>query len=134
MTTARARYEAKTKVVSFRVGLDLYQDLDKIKADNRLSYADLIKLGAGITKDQVQAKLNAASDLETKLAALELSVRDKKQALSHFELKEKRKIMDKLEAEARIFRLFDLGWSLEEVGFDLGISQAETYEHFKEQP
>lgn len=70
MTTARERYEAKTRVVTFQVHQKLYDDLKKIKAETGLSFADLIKLGAGKTRAEIEATLAEASNPEAKLAEL----------------------------------------------------------------
>jgi hypothetical protein len=48
MTTARERYEKKTKVVTFRVSQEMAREIAEMKTNTGLSNADLIKLG-GIT-------------------------------------------------------------------------------------
>ena len=70
MTTARERYEAKTKVVTFRVHQGLYEDLKKIKTETSLSFTDLIKLGAGIARDEIEAKIAEENDWQGKLEKL----------------------------------------------------------------
>jgi len=44
MTTARERYEDKTKVVTFRVPREVHKELEAVKARTGLSNADLIRL------------------------------------------------------------------------------------------
>jgi len=64
MTTARERYEKKTKVVTFRVHQEVYDQIEEIKAKTMLSNADLMKLGAGIAQGEIKAKLADISGLE----------------------------------------------------------------------
>ena len=64
MTTDKKRYEQKTKVVTFRVSNEIYDQIEDAKAKTGLSNADLIKLGAGIAQEEIKAKLAELSGLE----------------------------------------------------------------------
>ncbi len=132
MTTARERYEAKTKVVTFRVNQEVYEELAKVKTEAGLSFADLVKLGAGIATGEIKQKLVEMGNLQVKLGELRQAVQVENQRLTEVMGKERKEHFAKLETEARIFRLFDLGWSIEEAGFKLGFNQEEAYKHFKE--
>ncbi len=132
MTTARERYEAKTRVVTFRVHQGLYEDLKKIKTETSLSFADLVKLGAGIAQDQIEAKIAEENDLQGKLKELREAVQTEKQRVADIAAKERQEQLVKLEHEIKAFRLFDLGWGIEEARFKLGMSQSEVSRHFNE--
>jgi len=54
---SKGRYEAKTKVVTFRVAKEEYQQLEEVKMNTGLSNADLIMLGAGIAREKREARL-----------------------------------------------------------------------------
>lgn len=132
MTTARERYEAKTKVVTFRVPLQLYQEIQNIKAESGLSFSDLIKLGAGKAKAKIEAKIAQSNNLEAKLVELNEAVEAGKKRLAEGALKEKAEQLAALSREIGVFRLFDSGWTIEEVSLKLGISKNDSYERFKE--
>ncbi len=132
MTTARERYEAKTKVVTFQVHQKLYDDLNKIKTETGLSFADLVKLGAGITRDKIEAKITEENDLQEKLKELREAVQTEKKRVADIAAKERQEQLVKLEHEIQAFRLFDLGWSIEEARFKLRMSQADVSRHFNE--
>jgi predicted CopG family antitoxin len=89
MSTARERYEAKTKVVTFRVNRELYEELKSIKADSGLSFTDLVKLGAGITRDEIEAKIEEIHGLQGKLEQLKETVQAEKQLVADMIAKEK---------------------------------------------
>ena len=59
------------------------------------------------------------------------AVKNKKQRVADIAAKERQTQLVKLEYEMKAFRLFDLGWSVEDAMFKLGISQAEISQHFK---
>ena len=84
MTTARERYEAKTKVVTFRVSHELYDDLEEIRGKADLSFADLIKLGAGIAREEIEKKLSEVSELQDQLAELRKTIRQDQKTLESF--------------------------------------------------
>jgi len=130
MTTARERYEAKTKVVTFRVHQGLYEDLKRIKTETGLSFADLIKLGAGIARDEMETKIAEISDLQGKLEQLREAVQTEKKRVADIAAKERQEQLVKLEHELQAFRLFDLGWSIEEVRLKLRMSRAEVWQRF----
>ena len=131
MTTARERYEAKTRVVTFRVQQELYEELSKIKTETGLSFADLVKMGAGIAQDEIAIKITETSDLQTKLEELRKAVQTEKQLAADITANERQAQLAKLEHEIQAFRLFDLGWSVEEARFKLGMTQAEISQHLK---
>jgi len=131
MTTARERYEAKTKVVTFRVNEELYDELKEINAESGLSFADLVKLGAGIARDEIEDKISELGDLQEKLKRLREAVQTEKQLAADIVAKERQERLKKLEQEIQAFRLFDMGWSIEEARFKLGMTQTEISQHFK---
>ncbi len=130
MTTARERYEAKTKVVTFRVNHELYGELKTVTVETGLSFTDLIKLGAGIARDEIAAKIAEINDLQGKLKELREAVQTEKKRVADIAAKERQEQLVKLEHELQAFRLFDLGWSIEEARFKLGMSQAEVWQRF----
>ena len=132
MNTARKRYEAKTKVVTFRVNHELYDELKKLKAKSGLSFADLVKLGAGIAREEIEDKIEEIRNLEGKLEQLREAEQSEKQMVADMMVKEKQAQHEKLEREIEIFRLFDLGWSIEEVDFKLNMGRREVSKYFDE--
>jgi len=132
MNTARKRYEAKTKVVTFRVNHELYDELKKLKAKSGLSFADLVKLGAGIAREEIEDKIEEIRNLEGKLEQLREAEQSEKQLVADMMVKEKQAQHEKLEREIEIFRLFDLGWSIEEVDFKLKMGRREVSKYFNE--
>jgi len=132
MNTARKRYEAKTKVVTFRVNHELYDELKKLKAKSGLSFADLVKLGAGIAREEIEDKIEEVHNLQGKLAQLREAEQAKRQLVADMMAKEKQAQHQKLEREIEIFRLFDRGWSIEEVDFKLKMGRREVSKYFNE--
>ena len=132
MTTARERYEAKTKVVTFRVNQELYEDLEQVRNKAGLSFTDIIKLGAGIALEEIEKKLTEISKLQGQLAELQKSIRNEQKTLDEFIEKQKQERLSKLEHDYQIYSLFDAGWSTEEVSFNKKITQKEAYEYFKQ--
>jgi hypothetical protein len=132
MTNARERYEAKTRVVTFRITRELYEELDEIRKEADLSFADLIKLGAGIAEEEIEKKLAEESKLKEQLADLRSAIRDEQQALDEFIDTARKKQLAKLEQQCQIYSLLDAGWNIDEVRFKLGIGRAEVSRHLKE--
>ena len=132
MTTARERYEKKTRVVTFRVHQEEYEQVEEVKARTGLSNADLIKLGAGIAQDEIKAKLANISGLKDRLAELMASVRQEEQRLRESLDKERGRRLKELDTEMKAFRLFDRGWRVETVSYELGIPQATAHYYFEE--
>lgn len=132
MTTARERYEQKTKVVTFRVSLEVFKELEEIKAKGGLSYADLIKLGAGFALDEIKAKLAQISGLENKLAELSSAIERGQQRLDESVGEDRHRQLEELDTEMKAFRLFDRRWRVETVSYKLGISQATARHYFDE--
>jgi len=132
MNTARKRYEAKTKVVTFRVNHELYDELKKLKAKSGLSFADLIKLGAGIAREEIEDKIEEIRNLQGKLEQLKKAEQAGKQTVAAMIDKEKQVQHEKLERELEIFRLFDRGWSIEEVDFKLKMGRRALSKYFNE--
>lgn len=129
MTTARERYEAKTRVVTFRVHQEVFDQLEEVKARAGLSNADLIKLGAGIAREEIRAKLAEESGLQDRLAELKVAVEKAQQRVSEFIEEERSRRLGELDAEMQAFKLFDQGWRTEQVSFKLAIPQRKA-EHF----
>jgi hypothetical protein len=132
MTTARQRYEAKTKVVTFRVPNEIYDQIEDAKAKSGFSNADLIMLGAKIAQEEIKAKLAQTSGLESKLAQLKAAIRQTEQELDKVLAEEKKHRLVELDTEIEAFKLFDRGWSLEEVSFKMGIPHEIVYRYFQE--
>lgn len=132
MTTARKRYEQKTKVITFRVSNEIYDQIEDAKVKTGLSNADLIKLRAGIAQEEIKAKLSEASGLDRRLAQLKVSIRQTQQELDRVIAQERKRRLAKLDTEIEVFKLFDQGWALEEVSFKIGIPYETTYRYFQE--
>lgn len=130
MTTARERYEAKTKVVTFRVSQKLYRELQKIKAESGLSFADLVKLGAGIAHSEIEDKIEEIHGLQAKLEQLRKTAEAEKQLVADTIEKEKQAQHENLKRELEIFQLFDLGWSIEEAMFRMQMGRMEVSDYF----
>jgi len=121
MTTARQQYEQKIKVVTFRVHQEVYEQLEEVKARTGLSNSDLMKLGTGIAREEMKAKLANISGLEDKLAELESSVTREEQSLRESLSEERKHRLGELGKEMKVFKLFDRGWRVETVSYKLGI-------------
>lgn len=132
MTTARQRYEAKTKVVTFRVHRELYDELERIRARIGLSYADLVKLGAGLAGDQLKSKIDQAAGLQSKLDALRKELQTAQEDVKQVLARQTREHQAKLEQEAQAYRLFDAGWPVAEVCLKLSIGDKPCYDLFKQ--
>jgi len=132
MTTARERYEAKTRVVTFRVSNELYEELEGIREESNLSFADLIKLGAGIAREEIDEKLSEINELQEQLAELRKAFKKEQKQLDVFRENATKEILSKLEQQYKIYTLFDAGYSTNEVRFKLKIGRSEIYQNFKE--
>ena len=132
MTTARERYEAKTRVVTFRVSQELYDELKNIKTKSGLSFADLVKLGAGIARDEIEAKVEEINGLQGKLKQLRGTVQNEKQLIADMIAREKQVQQENLKRELEVFQLFDLGWSIEAVMFKMQMGRKEISNYFNE--
>ena len=132
MSTARERYEAKTRVVTFRVSQEIYEELEKIREGANLSFADLIKLGAGIAQEEIDRKLSEASELQEQLTELRKMVQQEQKKLDSFIETTKKEQLAKLEQQYQIYTLFDADYSTDEVRFKLKIGKDEVYQRFKE--
>ena len=131
MGTARERYEAKTKVVTFRVDWELFHRLEEVRAKTGFSYGNLVKLGAGIADEEITRRLAEVSGLENKLAELKKAIRQAQQNLESCVAEEKRRRLAELDMEMEAFKLFDLGWRLDEVSLKLGINHDTAYHYFQ---
>ena len=132
MSNARERYEAKTRVVTFRVSQEIYEELEKIREGANLSFADLIKLGAGIAQEEIDRKLSEASELQEQLTELRKMVQQEQKKLDSFIETTKKEQLAKLEQQYQIYTLFDADYSTDEVRFKLKIGKDEVYQRFKE--
>ncbi len=131
MTTARERYEAKTKVVTFRVDRELFHQLEEVRAKTGLSYGNLVKLGAGMADEEINRRLAEVSGLESRLAELKKAIRQTQQNLESYVAEEKKRRLAELDTEMEAFKLFDLGWGLDEVSLKLGINHDTAYHYFQ---
>jgi len=129
---ARERYEGRTKVVSFRVPLDLFDQIEEVKTETGLSYTDLIKLGAGIAQEEIKAKLARVNGLEERESDLDARLEDKEEGLTQFIEEERHRRLTELNIEMEAFKLFDRGWRVEEASCKLGITQAVAGRYFDE--
>lgn len=119
MTTARERYEQKTRVVTFRVSNEVFDQLEKVKAEASLSNADLVKLGAGIVTEEIKQKLEEISGLNARLANLRQAIGDEERRADE----ERQRRREETEKEVKTFKLFSAGWGVEEVAFKFGIPE-----------
>ena len=131
MGTARERYEAKTKVVTFRVDWELFHQLEEVRAKTGLSYGNLVKLGAGIADEEINRRLAEVNGLESRMAELKKAIRQAQQNLESYVAEEKKRRLGELDMEMEAFKLFDLGWKLDEVSLKLGISHDTAYHYFQ---
>ena len=104
MNTARERYEAKTKVVTFRVSQELYAELKRVQAKSGLSFADLVKLGADIAREEIEDKIEEINNLQGRLKQLREEEQAGKQTVADMIEKEKQAQHQKLERDLEIFR------------------------------
>lgn len=132
MTKARQRYEAKTRVVTFRVHQEMYSELEEVKGRCGLSYSDLIKLGAGIAQEEIKAKLADLSGLRHRVAELKASVEEERQRLNESLEEERRRRLEELDVEIAAYKLFDRGRRIETVGHKLKIPLARIRHYFDE--
>lgn len=131
MTTARERYEQKTRVVTFRVSNEIFNQLEDIKAKSGLSNADLIKLGAGIAQEEIKAQLAEVTELERRLAELRSTLDEKRRRLKESIDEERKRKLEELDLEVAAFKLFDRGWDTEQVGFKLGLSYKAAFRYLQ---
>ncbi len=132
MTTARERYEAKTRVVTFRVSNEIFEQLEEVKSKSGLSNADLIKLGAKIAQEELKGKLAAASGLEARLAELRSALDEEHGRLKESIGSERKRKLEELDLEMAAFKLFDRRWSTEQVRFKLGLLREVTFRYLQE--
>jgi len=116
---------------TFRVPNEIYDQIEDTKAKTGLSNTDLIKLGAGIAQEEVKSKLAEISGLESRLAQLKAAVQQTEQELDKVLTEERKRRLTELDSEMEAFKLFDRGWSLEEVRFKLAIPQPKAFEYFQ---
>jgi uncharacterized coiled-coil DUF342 family protein len=91
-----------------------------------------VKLGAGIAREEIEAKIAEINDLQGKLEELREAVQTGRQRVADTVAKERRERLEQLKIEITAFRFFDSGWSIEEAGFKLGMSHDEVLQHFQE--
>jgi hypothetical protein len=132
MTTARERYEKKTKVVTFRVSQEMAREIAEMKTNTGLSNADLIKLGADIGREEIKTKLAQITSLESRLTELEASLLQEEQVLSNLLTTERERRLNELNAQMEAFHLFDQGWSVQEIAIKLEVSEKTACCYFDE--
>jgi len=108
MSTARERYESKTRVVTFRVSNELYKELEIIREDAELSFADLIKLGAGIAQEEINEKLEEVNYLQDKIYELKQTIKQEQEKLNSFIETAREKVLAKLEKQYNVYTLFSI--------------------------
>jgi hypothetical protein len=131
MTTARERYETKTKVVTFRVSSGIYDELEEIKTKGGLSYSDLIKLGAGIAQQEIMAKLAEVIGFKNRLAELTSAIERKEAEMNQSLDEERARRLKELDSEMGAFRLFEQGWTPEEAAEKLGLTKKTASDYFE---
>lgn len=114
-----------SKVVTFRVPEEVYEQLEQVKRITGLSFADLVKLGAKMGQEEVKAKLSEITGLEARLTELKASVEEEQQRLKESLGEERERGLKELDAQIEALKLFDHGWNVEEVSFKLGLPEAE---------
>jgi len=132
MKTASEHHEKKTKVVTFRVANQIYDQIEDTKAKTGLSNADLIMRGAGICEEEIKAKLAELSGLDRRLAQLKVAIRQTQQELDRVIAQERKRRLAELDTEIEVFKLFDQGWTLVAVSFKMGIPRETAYRYFQE--
>jgi hypothetical protein len=98
-----------TKVKSFRVDDDLDREIEKARNASGLSYADLIKLGAGISRSYIESKIDKQKHLQDKIDELVYRIQQKEEELERLsqpfeEQIEKEKARRKKQLEDEIAR------------------------------
>jgi hypothetical protein len=131
MTTARQRYEQRTKVITFRIGKEDSDKLEAVRAKAELSYADLIKLGGGIAQEEITAKLAQISGLESRLAELSSAIEQKEAEINQFLDEERARRLGELDREMNAFRLFEQGWSPEAVAEKLSLAKKTASDYLE---
>jgi hypothetical protein len=124
---AQARYNTKTKTVSFRVSNEQYDELEAIKDEANLSYADLMKLGAGLCQDEMQRKLENIGGLRDEIARLDKQIAERDKEIKRG-IDEKRKAAEgslERELDARYSTLFEIEEQIEEREQELKRIEAE---------
>lgn len=126
------RERCGSKVVTFRVPQEVYEQLELVKGRIHLSNADLMKLGAQVADEQVKAKLAEVNGLEARLTELRVSVEEEQWRLEEFLNEERKRRIDELDTQIQAFRLFDCGWNVEEVSFKLDLPEATLLQYLYE--
>lgn len=132
MATVRKKKGANTRVIAFRVTKDLFDELKKLKAESGLSFTDLIKLGAGIDTDKIDAKISRATGLDEKIENRERELQAIEQKLEDLTTRGMQEVTEKLEKAYQVFLRFKLGWRKEEVKLLFGVSDAEVSQYFNQ--
>jgi len=91
----------------------------------------LVKLGAGIADEEIKRRLAQVNGLESRLAELKKAIRQAQQNLESSVAEEKERKLAELDTEMEAFKLFDLGWKLDEVSLKLGINHDTAYNYFQ---
>ena len=121
-----------SRVVTFRVPEEVYEQLEQVKKATGLSFADLVKLGAKTGDEEVKAKLSEITGLEARLNGLKASVEEEQERLEEFLGEERERRLKDLDIEIEAFKLFDRGWSVEQVSFKLGIAETIAFGYLQE--
>ncbi len=121
-----------TRVVTFRVPEEVYKQLEQVKKATGLSFADLVKLGAKTGDEEVKAKLSEITGLEARLNGLKASLEEEQERLEEFLGEERERRLKDLDIEIEAFKLFDRGWSVEQVSVKLGIAETIAFGYLQE--
>lgn len=121
-----------SKVVTFRVPEEVYEQLEQVKEVTGLSFTDLVKLGAQIADEQVKDKLAEINGLEARLTELQTYVEEEQERLEESLDEERERKFQELDTQIDALKLFDRGWGMEEVGFKLGLPEATLLQYIHE--
>ena len=121
-----------SKVVTFRVPREVFEQLEQVKRASGLSFGDLVKLGAQIADEQVKAKLAEITGLEDRLTELSASAEEEQERLEELLAEERERRFRELDTQIEALKLLDRGWSTEEVGFKLGLTAATLLQYLQE--
>ena len=110
---------------------ELYKELEIIREDAELSFADLIKLGAGIAQEEINEKLEEVNYLQDKIYELKQTIKQEQEKLNSFIETAREKVLAKLEKQYNVYTLFDADYTTDEVQFELKLGKNEVFQYFK---
>ncbi|MFP3976022.1 MAG: hypothetical protein ACOC6S_03730 [Chloroflexota bacterium] len=121
----------ETTVVSFRIGKTDCQKLKRVKHDTGLSFADLVLMGAGIADQERRSKIAEHDGLEQRLSKAKIAAERAEREAEQAGAAERERRLATVDTELRAFELFSVGWSADQVAFELGLDPGDVYEFLK---